>query len=214
MTGPFGFTVVGMDSHHIGGAVSLQRKCFPPPFPEELLWKSEHLRRHLEIFPEGQMVALALDGTDDKVVGSASAVLISEDGWAAHADWDMTVGGPFFEAYDPEGTTLYAADISVDPEWRGRGVGRALYEARKALVRRRGWKRIGTACRIPDFSVWASGRSGADVGAYVDEVVSGAVSDRTLTPLLKMGMRCLGVLRNYMPDEESGDAAALLEWTP
>lgn len=156
----------------------------------------------------------AISGESGRVIGSASAVLISESGWQAHADWDTTVGGPFFEAFEPSGTTLYAADISVDPEWRGRGVGRALYEARKALVRERGWARIGTACRIPDFAAWAAGRAAADVGDYVDAVVAGAAVDRTLTPLLKMGMRCLGVLRDYMTDEESGDAAALLEWTP
>ncbi|MFQ3677038.1 MAG: GNAT family N-acetyltransferase [Fimbriimonadaceae bacterium] len=209
------FSVAGMEDGHIAGAVALQRKCFPPPFPEELLWREEHLRRHLEVFPDGQFAAVQADGGSvGRVVGSASAVLISESGWQAHADWDTTVGGPFFEAFDPGGTTLYAADISVDPEWRGRGVGRALYEARKELVRKRGWKRIGTACRIPDFAAWAADRAGADVADYVEAVAAGAASDRTLTPLLRIGMRCLGVLRNYMADAESGDAAALLEWTP
>lgn len=53
------FAVRDMLPKDIEGAVALQRDCFPPPFPEELLWQISHLQRHLEIFPEGQFVAFA-----------------------------------------------------------------------------------------------------------------------------------------------------------
>ena len=38
--------------------------------------------------------------------------------------------------------------------------------------------------------------------------------DRTLSVLLRYGLKFLDVIENYMPDEESGNAAALLEWIP
>ena len=99
-----------MTPNDILGAVELQRACFPPPFPEELLWRAEHLARHLELFPEGQFVAV---DTDNAIWGSASSVLISEENYNAHRNWDTTVGGPFLNAHDPHGTTLYGVDISV-----------------------------------------------------------------------------------------------------
>lgn len=193
----------------IPGSVALQRACFPEPFPAELLWTAEHLNRHLELFPEGQFVA----SEEGQIVGSASALIISEASWHAHLDWETTTGGHLFAAHDPNGTTLYAADISVHPDFRGRGIGRALYRARFAFVRERGLKRLGTACRIPDFRAWHA-QSGGTLVEYIDAVSRGDAADRTLTPLLKYGLRALGAVPNYMEDEESAHAAALLEWTP
>lgn len=193
----------------ISGAVALQKACFPPPFPEELHWTEEHLKRHLGVFAEGQFVARA-DGT---VIGSASALRISNSLWQSHADWETTTGGPFLNSHIPSGETLYAVDISVHPDWRGRGVGRALYEARFELVRRLGLVRLGTACRIPGYLGW--GRStGGKSEDYVKAVANGQAVDSTLTTLLRYGMKPIGVIENYMEDEESANAAALLEWTP
>jgi ribosomal protein S18 acetylase RimI-like enzyme len=188
----------------------LQRACFPAPFPEELLWQVEHLQRHLEVFPDGQFVAESPDG---RIVASASALLISEDIWQAHRDWETTTGGFAFAGHDPGGTTLYGADISVHPGFRRHGIGRRLYRARFDIVRRRGLTRYGTACRIPGFAAWSK-RTGGDQEAYVEAVVQGKVKDRTLTPLLRYGLQPRGIIRNYIEDEESADSAALLEWTP
>lgn len=200
-----------MGTEHVAGVTALQRACFPPPFDENLLWKPQHLLRHLEIFPEGQFVALDPSG---RVVGSASSAIVSGESWARRADWEATLGGYGFDAHDPAGDTLYAADLSVHPDWRRKGVARSLYAARFDLVRRLRLTRLGTACRIPDWSDWARSTGIGDKEMYCGAVVRGFVRDRTLTPLLKLGLRFVCVVENYMEDEESGDAAALLEWTP
>lgn len=196
-----------LEPRDIPGVVALQRLCFPGPFPAELLWTAEHLMRHLEVYQEGQMVAVE----GEQMVASASAVAISEERWQAHGTWDETVGGFYFDHADPQGSTLYGADISVHPDFRSQGIGRALYEARFELVRKRGMARFGTACRMPDFAFHETGRT---VKEYAHAVASGELQDRTLTPLLRYGLALIDVLEGYMPDEESGHAAALLEWTP
>jgi len=199
-----------MSLEHLPGVVELQRACFPPPFSEELLWKEAHLRRHLQVFPEGQFVAL--HGKD--VVASASSTRISETTWQAHRSWEETVGGFFISNFDPRGTTLYGLDISVHPDFRGLGIGRSLYNLRFELVRSLKLARYGTACRLPDFRSLHREDPKSTVESYAESVERGDRVDRTLTPLLKYGLEFLGVSANFMEDYESDNAAALLEWRP
>jgi ribosomal protein S18 acetylase RimI-like enzyme len=208
MPGPLRLSVavVQMEPAHLAGVVALQALCFPPPFDPSLLWREEHLREHLRRCPECQFVAIA----GGAVVGSASALVVAEEAWARHGTWEETTGGYSFAAHDAGGTTLYGADISVHPDCRGQGVARALYAARFDLVRLAGLRRFGTACRIPGYA--ASGMTSPE--AYCEEVASGHLDDPTLTPLLRQGLRWCGVAHGHMDDPESGDAAAVLEWTP
>lgn len=204
-------TVRALEERDLDPVVALQRACFPDPFPEELLWRAEHLREHLRIFPSGQFVALS----EGKVVGSASSLRISLEAFDAHWDWDQTVGGPFLRAHDDSGAVLHGVDISVHQEFRGLGVGRRLYEARFDLCRRLGLRCFGTACRIPDYCSFLARTGlqhcGATVETYTQKVESGQERDRTLSPLLAFGLRLVGVSLNYMEDEESRNAAAILE---
>ncbi len=193
----------------IEGVVALQAACFPPPFPAEQLWQSSHIARHIEIFPQGQFVAL--DGK--RVIGSASALLISEERWNKHLSWEQSLGGYYFESYDPQGTTLYGADISVHPGYRKRGIGKGLYTCRFDAVATLGLVRYGTACRIPGYAAWKK-ITGGSQKTYCDAVVADSVQDRTLTPLLKFGLTYCGIVENYMDDQESENSAALLEWRP
>lgn len=202
-------TIRPMTPADIPSVVALQISCFPPPFPAELLWQPDHLAEHLEVYPEGQFVAEA----QGQIVGSASALVIGEEVWQAHLSWDETTGGPFFERHDPGGTTLFGADISVHPAWRGQGIGRALYGARYDLVRSAALDRYGTACRLPGFAAWTSD-TGGDVRAYAQQVAEGITSDRTMTPLIRYGLALVTVIENHMEDAESGNAAAALEWRP
>lgn len=185
--------------------VALQKACFPDPFPEELLWSGDHLRRHIDIFPAGQFVAVA----GGQIAGSASNTRISEANFQAHRDWESTVGGPFLSTFDPDGTTLYGLDISIHPQFRRKGVGRRIYEERFRFVRENGLVRYATGCRLPDF-----GASGLDLATFLKEVEARNREDRTLTPLLRYGLTLVGGIENYMEDEESRNCAALLEWRP
>ncbi|HWD41523.1 MAG TPA: GNAT family N-acetyltransferase [Fimbriimonas sp.] len=204
------FTVRQMRPEHVSGAVRLQKLAFPPPFSEDLHWDSEHLFHHIDLFPEGQFVAVS----GDQVIGSCSNTIIDEEHWAARGGWYRTVGGPDLEAFDSSGTTLYGLDITVHPDFRRQGVGRAFYQTRFDLVKTKGLLRYGTGCRIPNYSVYRAKHSGITTQEYAEAVVAGLAVDRTLTPLLRYGLRFICVIPRYMPDEESDDAGALLEWMP
>lgn len=194
-----------MNPNHFLGVIELQRLAFPPPFDEGLLWKKEHLATHLEKFPAGQWVAVSAN----EVVGSCSNTLISQDHFGKHLSWDETVGGYFLDTFDPNGEVMYGLDISVHPDYRRIGMGKAFYGRRKMLATTL-CRSYATACRIPDFL--SSGCS--DVRTYCEEVKEGMRVDRTLSPLLRYDLNLTDVLTNYMDDAESGNAAALLEWRP
>jgi len=199
-------TIRNLELQDLDEVVELQASCFPPPFPAELLWQSAHLARHLEIFPAGQWVAVE----SSRLIASSTTLIIGDDLWHAHADWETTVGGHELSRHDPSGTTLYGVDISVHPKHRGQGVGRALFEARIQTARGLGLTRFGTACRLPGLADWHQ-RTGAPASQYVEEVLRGGLADSTLTPLLRWGLKPVGILDRYMEDEESRNSACLLE---
>lgn len=195
-----------MNEGHVAGVVALQRACFPEPFPEELLWQKHHIEEHLALFPEGQWVVCDADS----VVASCSNFRCPVEEWEAHLPLKEITGGLKLRRHDPEGGVLYGIDISVHPDHRRKGVARMLYGARLDFVRDNSLDRYGTVCRLPGFS--ESGSS--DPSSYAAAVEAAVAQDRTLTPLLKMGLTLCGVIMDYMDDQESGDAGAVLEWRP
>jgi ribosomal protein S18 acetylase RimI-like enzyme len=199
-----------MTPEDVPAAVELQKSAFPPPFSDDLHWDPEHLEHHIAVFPEGQFVA----ERTGQIVGSCSNAIIPEDKWQAHASWGKTVGGPYIRFHTDKGTTLYGLDITVAPASRRMGIGGAFYHRRFDIVRERKLMRYGAGCRIPDYRTFAEAHPGTSPAEYAQLVVDGRTFDRTLSPLLSYGLRFLGIIENYMPDIESGDAGALLEWTP
>ena len=61
------------------------------------------------------------------------------------------IQGGWLTSHQPNGTWLYGADISVHPEYRGRGLATALYAARQEVVWRLGLKGQVTAGMIPGY---------------------------------------------------------------
>lgn len=189
----------------IASIVALQRVCFPYPFPEELLWKPEHIESHLQRFREGQFVAIS----DSRVVGSCTNMLVSHETWNTHLDWESVTGGLALPRHNPNGSVIYGIDIGVHPDLRGQGIARKLYQARFDLAKASDWQ-YGTVCRIPGFSQ----SEDLTTESYANRVVTGELVDQTLTPLLKIGLTHVGIISGYMEDPESGNAGAILKWIP
>lgn len=189
------------------GLFRIQRECFPPPYPVEQLWQRDQIESHIRHFPEGALCAEA----DGELVGSCTSLIIQFD--PAHPDhsWSEVTADGYITTHRPDGDSLYGVDMAVRPAWRGKGIARAMYQARYDLVRRLGLKRFLAAGRMPGYHRYAGQLTPEQ---YAEQVVAGAITDPTITPQLRAGLKPVHVIRGYLPDEESGNSALLLEWTP
>ena len=196
------FAVRQMIVDDIPAIIQLQLRAFPNQTP----WREDQLRRHMELFPEGQLVVVDADGC---LLGSSSSLLIDWDDYAEEANWSAITGNGTFDTHDPQGKTLYGADMGVAPEARRLGVGSLMYETRKDLVRERSLKRLLTGGRIPGYCTVSAEMTARE---YVAEVVAGRRRDPALSFQLQNDLVVLDVIPGYMADTESCGYATVLEW--
>jgi GNAT superfamily N-acetyltransferase len=178
-------------------------------YPESPAWTEAQLLSHHQVFPEGQLVAVA--PSDGAVIGMAASLVVLWDDYEFTTSWrDFTEHGTFANHDPVRGRTLYGAEVMVHPDWQGRGVGSVLYRAREALVQRLGLLRIRAGARLRGYHRVA-GSLGA--GEYVVRVVRGELADPTLSFQLRRGFRVLAVVPGYLRhDPESLGYAAVIEW--
>ncbi|GAB4216337.1 MAG: GNAT family N-acetyltransferase [Roseiflexaceae bacterium] len=189
---------------HINELEQLQVLCYPTLAPEHRM-RRPHFESQLQIFPEGQHVALA----DGRVVGQSSTLRVDFDLDHPDHSFDDMIAGGYFTTHNPVGPWLYGADVSTHPDYRRRGVASALYHARKALIRRLNLRGMLAGGMLPGYR---HHRDSMPAEEYVARVVRGELSDPTLTAQLRNGFVVRGVLHGYLHDAELGDEAALIVW--
>ena len=186
-----GIVVMNTRPAHAPQLEQLQITVFPT-LAETQLFRAPHYLKHIEIFPEGQFVAL--DG--DRVVGMTTTVRLDLD--RAHPDtFDDVICGGWCTAHDPLGLWMYGLDVGAHPDCRGRGVGRALYAARHEMARRLGMSGQATAGMLSGYGRL---REQMTVEAYYDKVVSGEIRDPTVSAQMHVGFQPRGLIREYIDD--------------
>ena len=172
-------------------------------------WDAEAIASHLNYFPHGQLVAADPDD-DRRVLGMAASLVLLWDDYDFHNTWDQLTDRGFFSNHNPQGHTLYGAEIMVHPDAQGMGVGKQIYAARRELCRSLGLRRIRAGARLRGYHRHADRMTPQQ---YVVEVVNRSIGDPTLTFQLKQGFRVIAVVENYIEyDHESQGHAAVIEW--
>src|SRR5580700_3872099 len=180
----------------------LQRTCFPT-LAEEERFKSYHYIKHMELFDSGQFVAL--DG--DRVVGASSTLRLDFDFDHVDHTFGEIIQGGWLTSHQPKGAWLYGADLSVRPEYRGRGIATALYAARQEVVWRLGLKGQVTAGMIPGYGAVKENMTAQE---YYAGVLSGQIRDSTLSMQMNAGFEPRGLLANYLNDPVCDNYSVLL----
>jgi len=197
-----GVVIASTRPEHAAPLAALQEVCFPTLAPAQR-FVAAHYRKHLELFPEGQFVAL--DG--DRVVGGTSTCRLHFDFNHLGHTFDDVIQGGWLTSHEPDGDWLYGADISVHPDHRGRGLARGLYAARQDAVRRLGLKGQVTAGMMRGYGAVKDRMSAEE---YYRRLADGTVNDPTLSAQMKIGFELRGLLPNYVHDPVCGDYAVLI----
>lgn len=186
--------------------IELNSKAFPLLGEENVVWSVRQLSNHLKVFPAGQLVAVI----DGQIVGAVASLIVQtgRDPYRPHTYGGITDGG-YFHNHDQAGDTLYGADVYVDPDYQSRGIGKALYEARRQLCKQLNLRRILAGGRLAGYSLKAADLTPEE---YVQMVKDGELTDDVLNFQLRQGFVVRTILRNYITDPVSLNHATLIEW--
>ncbi len=178
-------------------------------YPDTAPWNAEQLSSHLQVFPEGQFVAV--HGAEEQVVGMSASLIVDWEDYKTLDDWEQFTADGMFTNHDPKrGRTLYGAEVIVDPTLQHHGIGDKIYSARRALTESHKLLRIRAGSRLRGYCRCAARLKPDD---YVVGVVEGHEYDPTLSFQLKEGFHVVAVVPHYLSDDpESLGYAAVIEW--
>lgn len=200
-----GITIRNVSFDDIPKIIALQKKSFPYMYAENMIWKEESLKNHIQIFPEGQFVA----EYNDKILGSASSLIVDLVPEYKEHTWTEVCGTGKFNNHNPKGNTLYAADVSTHPDYRSIGVGSKIYAARRDLAIKLNLQRIIAGGRLFNYCEYADKLSPDE---YIRMVLEGKIREPVLYFQIKNGFNFIKVLPNYIKDSRSLNYAAFIEW--
>lgn len=189
-----GLAVHHTAAEHADALEELQNIVFPTLAVEER-FRAPHYRKHIELFPDGQFCVL--EEASRRVVGMTSTIRMTFDfDHPAHTFADVIQGG-WLTSHEPDGRWLYGADIGTHPQFRGRGIARALYAARHDVVHElhlEGQVTVG----MP--SGYGAVKELMTADAYYAELQSGERDDPTISAQRQIGFEMRGLLANYLDD--------------
>jgi GNAT superfamily N-acetyltransferase len=196
--------IVNLETWMADELEKIELTCFPMANPADLL-SADDIRAYARVFPEGYFVAMI----EGRPVGMGAGIFLDFDfDNPQHTIMDIT-GENQCGNHNPSGEWYYGTDITVLPEFRGRGIGNLLYDRRKAFVRKHGKRGIIAGGALPGFF---DHKRTMPIGEYVGRVVAGELRDQTLTFQLANGFEVRGLLENYIEDESDDGWAALIVW--
>jgi GNAT superfamily N-acetyltransferase len=184
--------VVRTQPEHAVRLAELQRIVFPTLAPEQR-FEARHYWKHIELFPEGQFCVV--DG--GRVVGMTSTIRLDFDFDHPNHTFAEIIQGGFLTSHQPNGRWLYGADIGVHPDYRRRGIARALYKARHETVRALGLAGQVTVGMPTGYGVVKDQMTAQQ---YYDELVAGTRQDPTISAQRRLGFELRTLVADYIDD--------------
>lgn len=181
---------------------ALQNTVFPTLSHEER-FRREHYLKHIAIFPEGQFVAL----DRDRVVGMTSTIRLHFDFEHGNHTFADIIQGGYLTSHEPDGPWLYGADVGTHPDFRGRGIARALYAARQQLVHKLGL--LGQVT-VGMMSGYGAVRHCMSARAYYEKLLTGEIVDPTISAQQRIGFEIRDLLPGYLNDPVCDNCGILI----
>src|SRR5690606_9829823 len=123
--------------------------------------------------------------------------------------WEEITDNGYIRNHDNNGNTLYVVDLCVRPKYRNLDLGKLLMHSMYELVIYKDLDRLLGGGRMPGYHKYAGEWTAEQ---YLQEVVNGSIYDPVISFLLRCGRMPIGVVPDYIEDEESCNFATLMEW--
>lgn len=176
-----------------------------PSMPESY-WKEHHIKKLIQIFPDGQVVVKV----NGELVGCALSIVVDYGKFEDDHTYREITANYTFDSHTNKGDVLYGIDVFIKPGYRGLRLGRRLYDYRKELCEKLNLKGIAFGGRIPNYHEYANQYSPKE---YIDKVKEKAVNDPVLNFQLSNDFIPSKVLKGYLEgDQASQEYAVLLKW--
>ncbi len=199
------FTIVKSALDRVEQLEAVQRASFPTLSEDEII-TAAHYAAQIERFPDGQL----------SMLNEAGEVVACSTDFRTKVDFDNfehryidAVDDNWLGNHDPEGDWLYGADIGVLPEYRGRGLGRKMYNARRDLIRRLNLRGHVAGGMLKGYGKL---KDQMTAEAYLEKVKSGELFDPTVSVQLKVGFQIHGLIQNYVDAPSCDNKAAFIVW--
>ena len=197
---PNGYVLQNTQIHHAPALADLQTAIFPTLSPSERMGIA-HYAAHIQIFPEGQFVVL--DGQKPIAMSTTMRhALTLED----HTFLEIS-GNMMLTTHQPQGDWLYGLDMGVLPPYRGRGLAKALYQARQQMCYSLGLKGQVTVGMPNGYLNYAHKM---DLNTYFKHLISGELTDPTVSAQQKIGFKIVRLIHNYLNDPQCGNGGVLM----
>lgn len=195
-----------MHDNFVHQLAELQKLIFPT-LTEDELFSADNYRKHIELFPDGQYMAVLMHPDGERVVGACSAIRTRFDfDHIQHRFVDIIDNG-WLTSHNPRGDWLYGVDMSVHPSYRRRRIASRLYRVRANVVRRLNLRGEIAGGMLPGYHRHKAKMS---IENYVQAVVAGELIDPTLTTQLRQGFQVRGILYDHITDPRANNCAALI----
>jgi GNAT superfamily N-acetyltransferase len=171
----------------------LQKIVFPTLSEEELMTEAQY-KRHIEI-----------DG--DRVIAATTTLM--QNYHKGHHTFLEISDNLWLGTHDPKADWLYGLDVSVHPDYQGKGIGREIYNARQEVARTLGTKGQMTAGMPIGFD---KVKDQMTIAEYCDKLIKGEIIDPTVTAQTKCGFILVEPLFDYLDDPRSGNCSVLMYW--
>ena len=177
-------------------------------YPTETPYTVEQLANHCQVYPQGQFVAY--EAGTEAVAGVHFTLRLRMFDFHLDDSWDVLTSDGSFLDHNPEGPTLYGADIMVHPNHQHHGIAHALTDQARFLVEKENlWRMVG-ASRLPGYGRHAEN---LEVDRYLEGVLSGQLFDPVLSIHMKDGWVPVKPIHGYLQhDEESSGWAVVIQW--
>lgn len=177
-------------------------------YPTEEPYTLEELEDHRRVFPQGQFVAI--EETQGSVAGVHFTLRLRLMDFHIDDAWNILTAGGSFLDHNPEGHTLYGADIMVHPGHQHHGIAHALTDQARFLVEEEQlWRMVG-ASRLPGYGKCSTTMS---IEQYIGMILNGTLFDPALSIHIKDGWSPIKPIYGYLQhDEDSAGWAEVMQW--